>query len=72
MVDGLKRMGIAVWMITGDNEVTARAIARQAGIENVMAGVLPQEKAEKIKELKNDKINIVSHLPVTASTMRQL
>ncbi|MEK7588176.1 MAG: heavy metal translocating P-type ATPase [Patescibacteria group bacterium] len=60
MVDGLKRMGIAVWMITGDNEVTARAIARQAGIENVMAGVLPQEKAEKIKELKNDKKSVVA------------
>ena len=53
MVDALKRMGVAVWMITGDNEVTARAIAKQAGIENVMAGVLPQEKAEKINELKN-------------------
>jgi len=60
MVDGLKRMGVAVWMITGDNEATARAIARQAGIENVMAGVLPQEKAEKIKELKNDKKSVVA------------
>ena len=57
MVDGLKRMGVAVWMITGDNEVTARAIAKQAGIENVMAGVLPQEKAEKIKELKNKRLD---------------
>ncbi len=53
MVDGLKRMGVAVWMITGDNEATARAIARQAGIENVMAGVLPQEKALKIQELRS-------------------
>ncbi|MBI3955836.1 copper-translocating P-type ATPase [Candidatus Gottesmanbacteria bacterium] len=52
MVDGLKRLGIAVWMITGDNEKTARAIAKQAGIENVLAGILPQEKAEKIRELK--------------------
>ncbi|MBI5620754.1 heavy metal translocating P-type ATPase, partial [Candidatus Gottesmanbacteria bacterium] len=60
MVDGLKRMGVTVWMITGDNEATARAIARQAGIENVMAGVLPQEKAEKIKELKNDKKSVVA------------
>ena len=58
MVDGLKRMGVAVWMITGDNEVTARAIARQAGIENVLAGVLPQEKAEKIRELKKLSANL--------------
>jgi len=60
MVASLKRMGVAVWMITGDNEATARAIGKQAGIENVMAGVLPQEKAEKIKEMKNDKKGIVA------------
>ncbi len=52
MVAGLKRLGIAVWMITGDNEKTARAIAKQAGIENVLASVLPAEKAEKIREMK--------------------
>lgn len=54
MVRDLTRMGITVWMITGDNEITARAIAKEAGIENVMASVLPQEKAEKIKELKRN------------------
>lgn len=58
-VKRLKRMNVAVWMITGDNEVTAQAIARQAGIELVMAGVLPQEKAEKIAELKQS--SVVSH-----------
>ena len=52
MVDALKRMGVAVWMITGDNEVTARAIAKQAGIDQVLASVLPAEKANKIQELK--------------------
>ena len=36
-VERLKRMNVAVWMITGDNEVTARAIAKQAGIDNVLA-----------------------------------
>ena len=48
----LKKEGLEVWMITGDNERVARAIARQVGIENIMAQVLPQEKAEKVKELQ--------------------
>lgn len=52
MVVALKKLHISVWMITGDNERTANAIAKQAGIDNVLAGVLPQEKAQKIKELK--------------------
>lgn len=52
MVSALKRLHITVWMITGDNPRTASAIASQAGIDHVLAGVLPQEKAEKIKELK--------------------
>ncbi len=52
MVAALKKQGIAVWMITGDNERTAKAIAKLAGIENVLAGVLPEDKATKIKELK--------------------
>lgn len=60
MVSSLKKMGVAVWMITGDNEMTARAIAKQAGIDHVLAGVLPQEKAEKIKELKKDKNSIIA------------
>lgn len=49
----LKEKGIAAWMVTGDNERTAKAIARQAGIENVMAEVLPEEKSNKVKEFKN-------------------
>ena len=39
-------------MLTGDNERVAKAIAQKVGIENIMAGVLPQEKAEKGKELQ--------------------
>ena len=51
-VKELKKMGKEVWMITGDNERTANAIASQLGIENVMAEVLPQDKAKKVKELQ--------------------
>ncbi|MDK2916416.1 MAG: P-type Cu+ transporter [Euryarchaeota archaeon] len=48
----LKRMGLSVVMITGDNERTANAIAREVGITDVHAGVLPQEKAEEVRALQ--------------------
>ena len=48
----LKESGIDVWMITGDRERTARAISRSVGIENVMAQVLPADKAEQVKALQ--------------------
>ena len=45
-------MGIDVYMLTGDNERTAKAIGRQAGVDEVIAGVLPEGKSRKISELK--------------------
>lgn len=50
VVGRLQKMGIAVHMLTGDHLVTARAIAAQAGIDKVIAQVLPDHKAEKIAE----------------------
>jgi len=51
-VSELAKMGIGVAMITGDNEKTASAIARQIGIERVIAQVLPQDKANEVKRLQ--------------------
>lgn len=48
----LQNMGIHVVMLTGDNEKTAKAIGRQAGVDEVIAGVLPEGKESVIKELK--------------------
>jgi len=45
-------MGIDVWLLTGDNRRTAEAVARQVGISNIMAEVLPTDKAAKVAELK--------------------
>ena len=48
----LKNMGIKVVMLTGDNEYTAKAIGKEAGVDRVIAGVLPDGKEAAIKELK--------------------
>ena len=50
----LKEMGIRVVMLTGDNEETAKAIGKQVGADDVIAGVLPHEKQDVIMSLKKD------------------
>ena len=53
VVKELQSQGIDVWMLTGDNRRTAQYIAKQAGITHVIAEVLPQDKASKVKELQD-------------------
>jgi Cu+-exporting ATPase len=60
-VQQLKQRGIRVLMVTGDNEITAKAIAAQAGITEVRAQVLPQDKAAVVKQLQaqGEKVGMV-------------
>ena len=53
-VAAMKRQHLQVVMLTGDNEKTARAIARKAGIEEVISDVLPADKASAVKKLQTD------------------
>ena len=61
-VDRLKAMGITVYMLTGDNRATAEAIGQRVGIDNIMAQVLPSQKAHRVREIQdefNDKVAMV-------------
>jgi Cu+-exporting ATPase len=52
-IKALHDEGLSVVMLTGDNETTARAVARELNIDDVIAGVLPDQKANKIKQLQD-------------------
>jgi len=54
VVRQLHKMGIEVAMVTGDNQRTAEAIAKQAGIDRVFADVLPEHKADEVKKLQGE------------------
>ncbi len=53
-IDRLRKGGIAVYMLTGDNERTARAVAGELGISEFRAGMLPEDKLSEVERLKRD------------------
>lgn len=51
-IKAIQKMGIDPWMVTGDNQATAKAIANELGISHYFAQVKPSQKADKVRELK--------------------
>ncbi|MFT8310872.1 MAG: heavy metal translocating P-type ATPase [Sporolactobacillus sp.] len=57
-IQGLKARGLSVYMVTGDNQRTAEAIAKKVGIDHVFAEVLPEDKAKKVRELQKQGLRV--------------
>ncbi|KAF0977493.1 hypothetical protein FDP41_003485 [Naegleria fowleri] len=69
VVKELKKRGMDVWMISGDNPRTVQYIASQIGIDQFIGGVLPAEKAQKVKELQNGELQLSSHNEPLSNTI---
>jgi Cd2+/Zn2+-exporting ATPase len=54
VLDQLRRMGIRTVMLTGDRNFAAQAVGQELGIDEIRAGLLPEEKVEAIRELGED------------------
>lgn len=60
-IDNLKKNGIKkIYMLTGDNEEASRSVAENVGIENIYCNLLPSEKVEKMKEIKDNNETVIA------------
>ncbi|SJZ93344.1 Cu+-exporting ATPase [Oceanospirillum multiglobuliferum] len=57
-IQRLKQQGVRVVMLTGDNTITAKAVAQQVGIDEVLAEVMPEDKAEQVRHLQNQGLKV--------------
>ena len=53
-IASLRKAGLNIWMLTGDNKTTANAVAKKLGLDQVIADVLPNQKAEQVKKLQSE------------------